>query len=863
MARLIVACPACKARFDVSNFRPGSKIRCGSCYKILKIPDRVGGETSLAEPRTPVPSPPPSPAPAPAPAKKPAAAPPPKPKAEAPPAPAAKAKPASAKKPEPAAAEEEKKPEKKDHDLIGKKVGGEFEIVRLIGEGGYGSVYEAMDLTLKRRVAVKLMLRERTSNPEFVEKFLREARTAAQLSHPNIVKIHHVGLDKDLQQHFLAMEYVEGQTLGDILQKEGKFDLDKAVDVMIQAANGLGEAHRKNIIHRDIKPGNIMITPKGVVKIADFGLAKIYDPDDKASTIIGTPYFMPPEQFEGKARDGRTDIYSLGVTFYYLLTRRRPFDGSTPAQVLLNIMKQEPAPPQQYNPDVPDGISTVLKKMMARDVEQRYSTCEELLRDLKIYREAAESDVKVFCPSCGFGNPFGADKCVECRTSLLEPCPSCGTPDTVGAKFCGNCGANLAQEKEIATILAEAESHVAAGRYEKAIEKYRQAREASPANSRVIEGLRRAEQNQEEREEAVGAIRRLLDTGKPVDALKAAEAASKDFPAHEPISELLGEAKQAAQGVLFDAEVREAEELIASGQLLDACAAARRAIEIEPHSDVARELLSRAEDLMERHGNARDRAEKAEAEHRNADALAAWREALEVVPNDDGARQAVSRLEDLMEQIERHRVRVLEAIEARDLKAARIAVEDAVRLSPDEPGIVEALDRLRVEEKKLEAGIGRALEQAAAGKCQEAARTLGALAEAFPEDESIRTLRDLLSGFVRGADQLLGAARAWLGRHRPETAALYAKVAQRLDPLEGRADALLGTARDDKKAQMTALANVRAMIERGEHDAAVEALAAFGGAASPVAEVADLARRAAAGADRPAVPEPDAFAEAE
>ncbi|MHC4473632.1 MAG: protein kinase domain-containing protein, partial [Planctomycetota bacterium] len=238
MTRLIVACPHCGARFDVSTFHPGSKIRCGACKKILRVPE---------EPATPAPS---SPAPDEA---KAGAAEKPEQKPDTP-----------APEPAPPPPPPPSKPEAPD-PLIGHRMNEEFELVALVGQGGYGSVYEASDLTLERRVAVKLMLKEKTTSREFVEKFLREAKTAAQLSHPNIVKIHLVGFDRELRQHFLAMEYVEGKTLSDIMHEDGAFPIERAVDVITQSAIGLAEAHRKNIIHRDIKPGNIMITPKGVV----------------------------------------------------------------------------------------------------------------------------------------------------------------------------------------------------------------------------------------------------------------------------------------------------------------------------------------------------------------------------------------------------------------------------------------------------------------------------------------------------------------------------------------------------------------------------------------------------------------------
>jgi len=191
-------------------------------------------------------------------------------------------------------------------------VNGQFEVVRKLGEGGYGAVYEAKDVALERRIALKVMLPSRAASKEYVGKFFREARTAAQLVHPNVVAVHNVGLDRENNIYFLAMEYVEGRTLHDVLQERGPLPVEEAIDYMIQSCRGLAAAHERNIIHRDIKPGNLMIKPGGTIKIADFGLAKVYEGEGgAASTVIGTPYFMPPEQFEGKAKDGRTDIYAL------------------------------------------------------------------------------------------------------------------------------------------------------------------------------------------------------------------------------------------------------------------------------------------------------------------------------------------------------------------------------------------------------------------------------------------------------------------------------------------------------------------------------------------------------------------------
>jgi len=174
--------------------------------------------------------------------------------------------------------------------LLDRVINAQFRIVRKLGEGGYGAVYEAKDVNLERRIALKIMLPSRAASREYVAKFFREARTAAQLSHPNVVAVHGVGFDKDNNVYFLAMEYVDGRTLHDILQERGPLPVEDAVDYIVQSCRGLAAAHERNIIHRDIKPGNLMLTPGGSIKIADFGLAKVYEGEGGAqSTVIGTP----------------------------------------------------------------------------------------------------------------------------------------------------------------------------------------------------------------------------------------------------------------------------------------------------------------------------------------------------------------------------------------------------------------------------------------------------------------------------------------------------------------------------------------------------------------------------------------------
>ena len=350
--------------------------------------------------------------------------------------------------------------------LLNRVINSQFRIVRKLGEGGYGAVYEAKDVNLERRIALKIMLPARAASREYVAKFFREARTAAQLSHPNVVAVHGVGFDKDNNVYFLAMEYVDGRTLHDILQERGPLPVEDAVDYIIQSCRGLAAAHERNIIHRDIKPGNLMLTPGGAIKIADFGLAKVYEGEGGAqSTVIGTPYFMPPEQFEGKAKDGRTDIYALGVTFYYMLTLQRAHSGAGPAQILLSVMTKEPVSVVEHRSDLPEGIWPIVRRMIDRDVDRRYGNCVDVLRDLEqLMGGGADEAEQVYCPSCGVPNQPSSTACSGCAASLLEKCPVCGGEDAAGTKFCGNCGANIPAERAVAVLVEEARQFIGVGR---------------------------------------------------------------------------------------------------------------------------------------------------------------------------------------------------------------------------------------------------------------------------------------------------------------------------------------------------------------------------------------------------------------
>jgi serine/threonine-protein kinase len=280
--------------------------------------------------------------------------------------------------------EERKRSQLPGYDILGK-----------LGKGAMATVYKAKQISLNRIVAVKVLPRKMSDNVEFVERFYKEGQAAARLSHNNIVQAIDVGSTPD-GYHYFVMEYVEGKTLYDIMQPppvgDGRvFTEIEALDIMIQMADALAHAHQRNLIHRDVKPKNILLTPQGVAKLTDLGLARATDDKQAAETeagkAYGTPYYISPEQIRGEVDiDYRADIYSLGATFYHLVTGRPPFDGETPSAVMHKHLKQPLVPPDHLNTALSAGIGEVIEVAMAKNREERYASMEDMLEDLHALR---------------------------------------------------------------------------------------------------------------------------------------------------------------------------------------------------------------------------------------------------------------------------------------------------------------------------------------------------------------------------------------------------------------------------------------------------------------------------------------------
>jgi serine/threonine protein kinase len=318
---------------------------------------------------------------------------------------------------------------------------GKYRILSPLGSGGFGSVYLAEDTWIDKKVAIKVPHRQ---NLDFGE-LLREPRLLASLSHPNIVTV--LTAEKQDAVFFIVMEYVPGDTLEAVIERDGSLDLARALDYTCQICNAVDHAHSQGIIHRDLRPGNVLVTDNGLIKVADFGTSRFLEIAAHGTTVIGSPPYMAPEQFQGKAVFA-SDIYSLGVTMYQMFTGVLPYDTPLPGD-LAKLMKGELAsPPKLKNPKLPKAISDIVMKALAADIPSRYQRASDLLEAVLAARPSAPSTIK--------------------RPWRPAPVPSDGPPEdvqdiqarlkareTVQAKFCWKCGKALPARADVCPFCRE------------------------------------------------------------------------------------------------------------------------------------------------------------------------------------------------------------------------------------------------------------------------------------------------------------------------------------------------------------------------------------------------------------------------
>lgn len=279
---------------------------------------------------------------------------------------------------------------------IGTMIGNRYEVVEKVGTGGMADVYRAMDHRLNRYVAVKILKNEYSEDTKFVTKFRQEAQAVACLSHPNVVAVYDVGEEQGM--HFIVMEFVEGITLKSYIEKKGKLSVREAVGIGIQIASGLEAAHNSHIIHRDIKPQNILISRDGTAKVTDFGIAKAASSNTITASAMGSVHYISPEQARGGFSDEKSDVYSLGVTMYEMLSGTLPFTGESAVAVALAHIQEEAVPLTAMDATIPKGISDIVAKCMQKKADFRYPTSADLIADLKMFLQDPEGEYGVVKP---------------------------------------------------------------------------------------------------------------------------------------------------------------------------------------------------------------------------------------------------------------------------------------------------------------------------------------------------------------------------------------------------------------------------------------------------------------------------------
>jgi serine/threonine protein kinase len=258
-----------------------------------------------------------------------------------------------------------------------------YQLLERFGTGGMAIIYRARDILLNRYVAIKVLRDDHERNPDFEAQFRNEAQAAANLSHPNIVTVYDFGFDNG--QPFIVMELVPGTDLKSLLRKRGRFTVEEGIPLMVQACAGIGYAHRAGVVHCDIKPHNMLVTPDSRLKVTDFGIARAMatiNPDERAEVVWGSPQYFSPEQAAGHAPSPSSDVYSLGVVMYEMLTGTLPFTGSTVEELARQHLNAAPVPPHEYVPDIPEALEEIILKVLSKEPAARYRTADQLMRVL-------------------------------------------------------------------------------------------------------------------------------------------------------------------------------------------------------------------------------------------------------------------------------------------------------------------------------------------------------------------------------------------------------------------------------------------------------------------------------------------------
>jgi eukaryotic-like serine/threonine-protein kinase len=298
-----------------------------------------------------------------------------------------------------------------------------YKILSQIGSGGMALVFKAQDLSLGRLVAIKVLRERYTGDSQFLDRFLHEARAAANLAHPNIVTVHDFGEDDG--RYYMVMEYIEGENLKTLIRNSTTFSVDRTLDFSTQICAGVGYAHRAGLVHCDLKPQNVLVTPEGKVKVTDFGIARALisiKPNEQNEVVWGSPQYFSPEQAAGEAPTPASDVYSIGIMLYEMLTGRLPFQAESPQALAMMHLRDEPPPLSLYNPSVPEAMERIIRKVLAKEPAARYRTADQLGHILLSYRDHG-GDLTAGRPAVSKAEVRDTATTAPARTQPRRPAP--------------------------------------------------------------------------------------------------------------------------------------------------------------------------------------------------------------------------------------------------------------------------------------------------------------------------------------------------------------------------------------------------------------------------------------------------------
>jgi tRNA A-37 threonylcarbamoyl transferase component Bud32/tetratricopeptide (TPR) repeat protein len=438
---------------------------------------------------------------------------------------------------------------------------GKYQVQKVLGRGGMGTVYEALDPFINRKVALKTMIAGLVDHPELKARFLREAQAAGGLRHRNIVTVYDLGEDKG--QPYIAMEFIEGTDLEKVIQGKEPRTVEWKLDVLRQLCEGLSYAHKNGIVHRDIKPANVAVTHDGEVKIMDFGIAHLQSSTmTKSGLVLGTVHYMAPEQIEGQKVDHRADIFSVGAIAYELIAYKRPFDGETITAVMYKIMHDRPDPKVLPDTGYSPVLQQIIMKALARDVRERYQTLEEMHRDV---------------------------------VGLVRKMPT-----SVGVAAAAPAEQDRGRQQEIARLRAEVERARAEGQLQRALLACRRLLEMAPQDKPAAETARQIDAAIQDRQveqlcETALAYAKDGDTELAGKIMAKVQKLAPESPRFRQLQAFLADESSRRAAAALTAT---AQEHIALGNLEEALAAAEEALLAQPSNTVAREIRDRAADAL-------------------------------------------------------------------------------------------------------------------------------------------------------------------------------------------------------------------------------------------------------------------------